>query len=315
MLRFVAQRLASTVLIAFGVTIVCFVLMHLAPGDVVSALVPDDASPQVIAQIRAAYGLDQPLPIQYALWLSQILRGDFGHSLTTGRAVLDEVGSAFLNSLKLAAGAIAIACAVGTTLGALAAARLGRPSDKAISAIGITGISIPPYWLSMVMIVLFAVLLRALPATGMGDASDPLASRLSYLVLPTLALAAVPTGVIARSVRSSVADVRQQDFIDALRARGLSNARINMHILKNAAPSTLAIMGLQFGHLLGGSILVETIFAWPGAGFLLNSAIFMHDLPIVQGAVLVLALFFVFTNLCVDLLQMAVDPRLRRLRT
>jgi peptide/nickel transport system permease protein len=312
MLAIVARRLASSALIALGVTVVCFTLLHMAPGDVASALLPDDASPQMIAQIRAAYGLDKPLPVQYALWLGHVLHGDFGRSLTTGRDVSSEVVVAISGSLELAIGAMLIAVVFGVSMGALAAAYVGRPADKAVSSLGIAGMSIPPYWLAMVLIVIFAVLLRALPATGAGDASDPLLVRLSHLVLPTVALAAAPTGIIARSVRSSVADVLQQDFIDALRARGLRRQRIIVHVLKNAAPASLAVIGLQFGHLLGGSILVETIFAWPGAGFLLNSAIFMHDIPIVEGVVLGLAMMFVFTNLCVDLLQMAANPRLRR---
>jgi peptide/nickel transport system permease protein len=229
--------------------------------------------------------------------------------------VVWEVLPAMVNTLKLAGGAIVLACFLGIALGTLAAYRAGSLADRAISSIGIAGMSVPQYWVGIVLIVVFAVEFGLLPATGMGDsAKDSFGVQLAHLILPTITLATVPAGILARSVRSTVSEVLQQEFVQALHARGLRAWGTFLHVAKNAAPSVLAVMGLQFAHLLGGSILVETVFAWPGTGYLLNNAIFMRDLPIIQGTVLLLAMFFVVTNLAVDLLQMMFDPRLKRAR-
>ncbi|HUZ73513.1 MAG TPA: ABC transporter permease [Stellaceae bacterium] len=315
MLRFAFKRLLYVVPVALGVTVICFALVYCAPGDPASALIPDNTPPAMAAQIRAEYGLDRPIPVQYLLWLSHVVVGDFGTSLSTQRSVVSEVVPAVLNTFKLACGAIALSCFFGILFGSLAAFRGGRPSDRAITAVGITGMSIPQYWLGMVLIVIFAVNFGILPATGMGDPSTATTGELlQHLILPTLTLAVVPTGIITRSVRSTVLETLQQEFVVALYARGLPTRRVVLHVAKSAAPPLLAILGLQFGYILGGSILVETVFTWPGTGYLLNNAIFMRDLPLIQGTVLVLAMFFVFINLVVDLLQMLLDPRLKRSR-
>lgn len=315
MLLFSLRRLLYVLPIAIGVSLICFALVYLAPGDPASAMIPDNTPADVAAQIRAAYGFDKPLPVQYLLWLAHVAVGDFGQSLASRRPVVWEVLPAMVNTLKLAGGAIVLACAVGIALGTLAAYRAGRVSDRAISAIGIAGMSVPQYWVGIVLIVVFAVEFGLLPATGMGDpAKDSFAVQFAYLILPTITLATVPAGILARSVRSTVSEILQQEFVQALYARGLRPSRTFLHVAKNAAPSVLAVMGLQFAHLLGGSILVETVFAWPGTGYLLNNAIFMRDLPVIQGTVLLLAMFFVVTNLLVDLLQMLFDPRLKNAR-
>ena len=315
MLFFILRRIVYVLPIAVGVSLICFALVYLAPGDPASAIIPDNTPPDVAADIRAAYGLDKPLPVQYLLWLGHVATGDLGQSLATRRPVLWEIIPAALNSLKLAGGAILLASFAGITLGTLAAYRVGRVSDRAISSIGIIGMSVPQYWVGMVLIVIFAVQLGVLPATGMGDPSrDSFGAQFSHIILPMVTLATVPAGILSRSVRSMVSEVLQQEFVQALQAKGLGPVRIFLHVAKNAAPPLLAIMGLQFAYLLGGSILVETVFAWPGTGFLLNQAIFTRDLPIIQGTVLVLAMFFVLTNLLVDILQMFFDPRLKSAR-
>jgi peptide/nickel transport system permease protein len=185
-----------------------------------------------------------------------------------------------------------------------------------VSAFAVFGISVPHYWLGMVMVVIFAVKLHVLPATGMGTAGTDLAAFTAddfrHLLLPAITLAMIPTGIIARSVRATVAETRRQEFVQTLKGKGLKRGRIFLHVIKNAAPPTLAIMGLQFAQLLGGSILVETVFSWPGTGFLLNAAITTRDLPLLQGTVIVLATFFVLTNLVVDILQTMLDPRVKR---
>jgi peptide/nickel transport system permease protein len=306
MLRYLLRRLLYTLPIAIGVSLVCFALVHLAPGDPISAVLPENASPAVIQEIRAAYGFDKPLPAQYFIWLKRVATGDLGTSIKTGRPVLWEIAPAIRNSMLLAVVAIALAFAGGCVLGALAGYTRRPTVDRAVTALAITGVSLPHYWLGMVLIVLFSVELRLLPATGMG------APDIAHLVLPAITLSVIPMGIVARSVRASVSEIRKQEFVQTLYAKGLSGRRVLAHVARNVAPAVMAVMGLQFAQMLGGSILVETVFAWPGTGFLLNAAIFTRDLPILQGTILVLAMLFVFTNLIVDVLQMMVDPRVKR---
>jgi len=315
MLLFALKRLVYVLPITFGVSLICFALVYLAPGDPASALIPDNTPPAVAAQIRQAYGLDKPLPVQYLRWLGRVLTGDFGLSHATRRPVISEVMPAMLNTFKLTGGAILLACIGGIALGTLGAYRRGRLTDRSAGAVAIAGISVPQYWLGMVLIVLFSVNLGILPASGMGDIrSASLLDQLRHLILPTLTLAVVPAGIIARSVRSTVGEILGQEFVQTLHANGLPPAHVLIHVIKNAAPPALAVIGLEFARLLGGSILVETVFSWPGTGFLLNSAIFTRDLPLVQGTVLALAMFFVLTNVLVDMMQMVLDPRFRRAR-
>jgi peptide/nickel transport system permease protein len=316
MLYYVMRRILYVIPIAIGVSIVCFLLIHLAPGDPIDAMLPDNAPPEMVAQVRAAYGFDKPLPVQYLYWLGHVLTGDFGTSIATHRSVLSEVLPAVRNSLTLAIFAIALALLAGIFLGTLSGYRSGTLFDRGLTFIATTGISVPHYWLAMVLIVIFAVNMRMLPATGMGPGGSAGfafdAEHLRYIILPAIALAVGPAAIIARSVRGTVSEIRKQDFVQTLHAKGLGPVRVFLHVAKNAAPSLLAIIGLQTAHLLGGSILVETVFSWPGAGYLLHAAIFSRDLPILQGTVLVLSMFFVATNLIVDILQTFFDPRLRR---
>jgi peptide/nickel transport system permease protein len=313
---YVLRRLLYTLPILIGVTIVCFSFIHLAPGDPISAVLPENPSPEVVAEIRKAYGFDRPLPVQYLKWLGRVAEGDFGTSIMTHRPVVAEVLPAVANTALLAVAAILLGFTFGITLGLVAGFSNRRVTDRSVTAFAITGISIPNYWLGIVLVVIFAVLLHALPATGMGPAGTRFwlftANDLRHLILPAVTLAMIPGGVLARSVRAMVIDVRRQEFVQTLRGKGLGRTRIFLHIVKNAAPPILAIMGLQFAQLLGGSILVETVFAWPGTGYLLNAAISTRDLPLLQGSVIVLATFFVLTNLAVDILQTAMDPRARR---
>lgn len=316
MLVYALRRILYTIPIALGVSVVCFALIHLAPGDPLSAVIPEGASTEQIAQIRAAYGFDQPLPVQYFRWLGHVVTGDFGHSIMTRRPVLSEVGPAIVNTLTLATAAILFGFVLGCLFGVVAGYVAGGPTDRAVTAVSITGVSIPHYWLGMVLIVIFAVNLNMLPATGMGEGGSGSFGlnwdSLQYLVLPALTLSVIPAGIIARSVRGTVAEVRKQEFMQTLYAKGLPGRRVFVHVVKNALPAVLAVMGLQLAQLLGGSILVETVFAWPGTGFLLNNAIFTRDLPMLQGTILVLAMFFVLINLVVDIIQTMVDPRIKR---
>lgn len=316
MFAYILKRLIYAIPIALSVTIVSFVLVYLAPGDPLSAIAPADAPEEVIIALKSAYGLDKPVPVQYGLWLMRALHGDLGLSIATGREVVSEVLRAVSNTLLLAGVAALIGVAIGCILGALAGYRHGTWIDKLATALSVVGVSIPHYWLGLVLTILFSIWLPWFPAMGAGPggSSEWLwdAEHLRYLVLPAVTLSVIPMGIITRTVRALVADMLAQEFVTSLRARGLSGVAVFRHIAKNTAPTVLAVAGLQIGYLMGGSILVETVFAWPGTGFLLNTAIFQRDIPLLQGTILVLCMFFVVLNLLVDILQPLIDPRMGR---
>lgn len=316
MLAYILKRIVYVTPVALGVSIICFLLVHLAPGDPLTAVMPIDATAEQQQQMRAAYGFDRPLIVQYGLWLWKVLQGDLGQSIASGRPVLSEVSRAVTNSLILASVATLIGFTFGTLFGFVAGYFRNSPLDKIASAISVFGVSVPHYWLGMVLVIVFSVQLNWLPSTGAGPGGSgswrPDAEHLSYIILPAITMSVIPTGIIARTVRALVADILSQEFVQALRAKGLSEWGVFKHVVTNAAPTALAVMGLQLGYLLGGSILIETVFAWPGTGFLLNAAIFQRDLPLLQGTILVLAMFFVALNLIVYILQTALDPRIQR---
>jgi peptide/nickel transport system permease protein len=316
MLLYIVKRLAYMLLVAVGVSIVCFALVHITPGDPLTAILPSDASQELVDQMRAAYGFDKPLPVQYALWFWKVLHGDLGTSIATGRAVANEVSRAVGNTLILAAVATLIGFTFGTFFGFVAGYFRNSWLDKLASAVSVLGVSVPHYWLGMVLVIIFSAQLGWLPPTGAGPGGStnwrPDLEHLRYIILPAFTMSVIPMGVISRTVRALVADILNQEFVQALRAKGLSEFGVFRHVVANAAPTALAVMGLQLGYLLGGSILIETVFSWPGTGFLLNAAIFQRDLPLLQGTILVLAMFFVLLNLVVDVIQTALDPRIQR---
>jgi len=280
-------------------------------------ILPSDATAEMVEQIKHAYGLDRPLPVQFLLWLGHVLTGDFGMSISTRRPVILEVTGALSNTFMLTSFAVPLAFVIGYTMGAIAGCFPGRAVDRVVTGAAVVGVSLPNYWLGIVLVVFFAVQLALLPATGMGPSGSTNFHILEwscakYLVLPVFTLAMIPIGILARTTRAAVAEVRSQDFVQTLRAKGLSEWAVIRHVLKNSLPQVMAVMGLQFGYLLGGSILVETVFTWPGSGFLLSKAIINRDVPVLQGTILTLSLIFVATNLVVDLLQSLVDPRIRR---
>ncbi|MGA7325180.1 MAG: ABC transporter permease [Rhodomicrobium sp.] len=316
MLVYIAKRLVLVLPVVLSVAFVCFLLVHISPGDPLVSVLPADASAELAEQMRRAYGFDQPLPYQFGLWLWKALHGDLGTSIATGRPVLEEVSNAVGNTVMLAIAAAAVGFSLGILFGFLSGYFQDRWPGRAITFVAITGVSLPHYWLGMVLVIIFAVLLGWLPAVGAGPGgSSDWAwdwAHVQYLVLPAATMSVIPMGIVTRTVRALVSDLLSQEFVIALRAKGLPEARVFQHVAKNAAPSAIAVMGLQLGYLLGGSILIETVFSWPGTGLLLNSAIFQRDLPLLQGTILVLALFFVFLNLIVDVLQAMIDPRIKR---
>jgi peptide/nickel transport system permease protein len=314
---YAARRLLMTIPIGLGVTIICFALIYLAPGDPVQSLLPPDATAKDVADLKHAYGLDKPIPIQYLIWLGHALTGNLGRSIQTNQPVLNEVTRALANTIPIAVISVVLAFVIALGLGIVAATRVGGFLDRISTAIAVLGISVPQFWLGVILVIAFAVELGWLPATGMGSSgSDHFSwfkwSESQYAVMPIIALTMTPLGILMRTTRSSIAEMLALDFIQTLRAKGLGRTAIVVHAIRNALPQIMAMLGLQLGYLIGGSILVETVFTWPGTGFLLNKAILTRDIPLLQGTILVLAMAFVLINLGVDLLQTAFDPRIKR---
>ncbi len=316
MILFFARRILYTIPIMIGVALVCFALVHISPGDPLVSILPPDASAELQQQMMALYGFDRSYPEQFLRWLGRAVQGDLGNSIATGRPVTSEVFSAVGNTLVLAVTATLIGFTLGGLFGFVAGFYRDSWIDKLASAISVIGVSIPHYWLGMVLVIIFSVELMWLPATGAGPGGSSAWAwdwaHMQYLILPAVTMSVIPMGIVARTVRALVADILQQEFVSALQAKGLLSRGVLAHIVKNAAPTALAVMGLQLGYLLGGSILIETVFSWPGTGFLLGQAIFQRDLPLLQGTILVLAMFFVVLNLLVDVAQTLLDPRLQR---
>jgi len=307
----VLRRLLLTLPTLLGASLIVFAMVKLAPGDPVSILMPPDAGKAEIEAVKQALGFDRPLPVQYLKWLERALHGDLGRSIATRRPVVQDVFAALHNSVILALASSFLALVPGLMLGTLAAFRRGRVVDKLVSVVAITGVSVPHYWAGIILVIVFSVQLGWLPA--MGGPSDPgVIPYLRHMLLPAVALALIPLGVITRVVRSAVLDILAQEFILTLRVKGLHTNTLVRHVLKNASPQILTVMGLQFGFALGGSVLVETVFSWPGTGYLLNIAIFQRDMPLLQGIILVLSTMFVLLNLAVDVVQGLIDPRIVR---
>lgn len=313
MWAYTVRRLLYAVPILLGVSMLVFALIHLAPGDVIDLLVPPEVPKDVADSLRHRFALDQPLYIQYFAWLGRLLVGDLGVSFFTNRPVSEELFGALGNTLMLALPAAVLGFCLGVLLAALAAFNRGTLLDKLFSAAAITGVSLPHYWVGIVLVAIFAVILNVLPAQGMGAPGIPTSwGQLQHLILPVVTLSLIPMGVVSRLVRANVLEILSHEFVGTLHAKGLLRRRILYHVLKNAAPSALALMGLQLGYLLAGSILVETVFNWPGSGGLMNLAIFRRDVPVLSATILVLATIFVVINILVDVLQALIDPRMRR---
>ena len=313
MWRFALRRLLYAVPILLGVSVVVFTLVKMAPGDAADLLIPPETPRDVAIQLRARLGLDAPVHVQYLRWVARMVQGDLGISIVTNEPVAASLLCALGNTLALAVPAALLGFTMGTVLGALAAYHHGTALDRLFSATAITGVSLPHYWVGIVLVAIFAVTLNVLPAQGMGPSGFPHSwEQLRHLILPVVTLSLIPMGVVSRLVRANVLEIVGQEFVGALHAKGLRDRRVLLHVMKNAAPSVLALMGLQLGYLLGGSILVETVFNWPGSGGLMNLAIFRRDVPVLSATILAIATVFVVINVAVDVLQAAIDPRIRR---
>ena len=313
MLEFIARRSLQAIPVLFGVSVAVFLLVNMMPGSAIDVLLPPEATQELVDQVKRIYGLDRPIWQRYFSWLLLLLSGDLGTSVFSAKAVGPDLFDALKNTLQLAVLSAAVGFSSGTLLGFFAATSSSRAVDKVLSIFAIIGVSIPNYWLAIVLVVVFSVLWNWLPAQGMGEPGLPLSwEQIQHLILPVMTLSLIPMGIIARLVRATVLEVLSRDLVPSLDARGLHRPTVLRHVAKNAAPAILALMGLQFGYLLGGSILIETVFNWPGVGNLLNLAIFRRDIPVIQATILTLALFFVLINLAVDILQAVIDARMRR---
>jgi peptide/nickel transport system permease protein len=300
---YLLRRLGLAVPTLLGVTVVVFALIRLIPGDPARLILGLQASEDEVARLRVELGLDRPLYVQYARFFARLVRGDLGYSAVTREPVIGEIGSRLPATVQLAVSSIVLATLVGMAAGILSAARQYSALDYLVMTVALFGVSLPVFWLGLMLMLLFSVYLNWLPAGGYGTPA--------HLVLPTVALAAFSVAIIARMTRSSLLEVFNQDYIRTARAKGLHGRVVILrHALKNALIPVITVIGLQFGALLGGAILTETVFAWPGMGRLLVSAITARDYAVVQGVVLVFAGLFTLVNLAVDVLYAYVDPRI-----
>ncbi len=305
MLTYIVRRVLVAVPTVLGVATVVFFLRRLLPGDPAIIIAGPQATPEAIANIRRQLGLDQPLWQQYGSFMGGLFRGDLGISTRTGEPVIQEIFTRAPFTAELAVCSLVLAVAVGVTAGVLAATRRNTGADLGISGGAVFGVSMPVYWLGLMLIIVFAVRLRVLPAAGT-DAG------VVSLVLPTVTLALFSMGLVTRQTRSAMLEVLGQDFVRTARAKGASRRAVLVrHALRNALLPIVTTIGLQFGTLLGGAVLTETVFAWPGVGRLLVDSIGSRDYPVVQGVVLLLSVAFITINLLTDLIYAYVDPRIR----
>jgi len=303
MFRYVIKRLLSTLPVLIGISLIVFLLLRALPGDPAQVIAGEMATQETIESIRAQLGLNKPLYVQYGIFLSNLTRLNLGQSARTGQSVASEIGSRLPNTLLLAIVSTVIACLLGIPAGILSAVRHYSLLDYTVMVLALFGLSMPVFWLGLMMIIIFSVKLHLLPAGGIGT--------LSHLVLPSLALAFFSTAFIARMTRSSMMEVMGQEFIVTARSKGLlERVVIFKHALRNAFIPIITVVGLQFGSLLGGAVLTETVFAWPGIGRLIVDSILARDYPMVQGVILVFALLYILVNLLVDILYAYIDPRI-----
>ncbi len=292
-----------TIPVVIGVSVIVFAIIRLLPGDPARALAGVQATPQYVEQVRERYGLDEPVHIQYWTFISSAVQGDLGVSTFSRRPVTTEIAERFPRTLVLASLSLFIATIVGVSAGIVSATRRNSLFDNASMFVALVGVAAPVFWLALMLQLLFSVQLRWLPATGMGS--------LRHLILPSITLGMASAALMARITRSSMLDVLKQDFITTARAKGLAErVVVYKHALKNALIPVVTVLGLQFGILLGGAVLTETVFAWPGVGRLLVDSILRRDYPVVQGTVMLLAFLFVIINLVVDVIYAFLDPRI-----
>ncbi len=303
MIKFIIRRLILLIPVLVGVSVIAFLMLHLAPGDPAELLAGLEASAEDVAALRVRFGLDKPLFIQYFMFLKGLFDGSLislKYEIPAASVIIPRI----FNTLKLACASIVVAVAVGTVAGILSAVRRHSIVDYLSTTMALLGVSMPVFWWGLVLIMIFSVYLMWLPSGGMGG--------LRYLVLPAIVLGTSSAGVIARMTRSSMMDILRQDYITTAKSKGLpSRIVIYRHALRNALIPTVTVVGLEFGYMLAGAVLTETVFSWPGVGRLIVDSIMARDYPVVQASLLLVAGLFVLVNLGVDVLYAFLDPRIR----
>ncbi len=307
MLSYIARRILGLVPVLLGVAFLVFTMLWLAPGDPVVALLGDAAQgigSDALAELRRSYGLDRPFLVQFGSYLGDVLRGDLGESIRSSQTVLSEITSRFPATLALAGSAMLVAIVIGMVFGVLAAVYRGTIVDHVAVVIALLGVSIPVFWSGLVLMLVFSLHLDWLPASGFGS--------WRHLLMPAAAVGFSSAAFIARITRASLIEALRQDYVRTARSKGLSSRAVRLkHALRNALLPVVTVVGLQFGGLLGGAVLTETVFAWPGVGRMLVDAIRTRDMPLVQGTVLFIAVVFILVNLVVDLSYAALNPKVR----
>ncbi len=315
MLAYILKRLVLTIPVLFGISIIVFLVISLIPGDPATAILGAYATPENVEKLNRELGLDQPLPVQYVSWLTGVLQGDLGTSYSLNRPVVDEVFERFGPTIILAGTALGLCAIFGLAAGVASAIRQYGWTDKIITVVVLVGISTPSFFLGIMLILWFSVRRGWFPTGGMYPlfGTGSIWELLYHLTLPALALAVVATGVVARLTRSNMLEVLRQDYVRTARAKGMREpAVIGRHAFLNALVNIIPIIGIQAGFVLGGAVYIESVFQWPGIGRMLVQAISTRDILLVQGGVLVVAASFVLINLATDVLQVMLDPRLRR---
>ena len=332
MSRYILRRVVTLMPILLGVSAAAFLMIHLLPGDPATVYLGEHASPDSIKRVQHEFGLDRPLPIQYGIYLWRAIQGDLGNSLETHRKVIVEFWPRFPATIELSLGAITVALLVGVPIGLLSAARPNSMLDRAGMFVALTGVSLPVFWLGLMLVYIFSVYFHTLPTAGqLGinysltpithiDILDGLLTgnfpaagdALRHLILPSITLSSYSTAIIARMTRASMLDALHQDYIRTAYAKGLAGRAVIIgHGLRNALLPVVTVIGLQVGSLLTGAILTETIFSWPGVGRFMYDSILFRDYPVILGGILLFSLVFVLVNLCVDVLYAFLDPRIR----
>jgi peptide/nickel transport system permease protein len=310
MLAYIARRVAMTLPTLLLVALAVFVLMRLIPGDPVLLMLGDSADATQLAEARRQLGLDQPLPLQFVHWLVQVLKGDFGHSISNSQAVLPLILERFQVSASIVLVAVAIAALIAVPAGLIAAWKQNKPIDVMIVGGATLLLSVPSFWLGLLLLLGFGMKLGWLPVVGYVPLTEDVGQGLLYIVLPIVTLALIETGVLTRMSRASAIEVLRLEYVTHARAKGAPESQVLLrHVLPNAFAPTLTLIGLVLGHLLGGIAVLETVFTLPGLGRLLVDAIFARDYPVVQGVLLFTALVYVVINLLVDLCYPLFDPR------
>ena len=304
MLQYVIKRLLSTIPVLIGISLLLFFMLRMLPGDPAQVLAGQMATPEEVDLIRHQLGLDRPIHVQYAFFLGRLARFDLGRSARTQNPVTEEIWARLPNTMLLAVVAITLACLFGIPAGIISAVRPYTWLDYVVTSTAIFGMSMPVFWLGLMLVVVFAVWLQWLPAGGIGT--------WKHVILPSITLTAFVIAFIARMTRSSMLEVLSQDYTTTARSKGLKEQVVIIkHALKNALIPIITVVGLQFGMLLGGAVLTETVFAWPGLGRLIVDSILARDYPVIQGAILIFGLLYILVNLVVDVLYAYVDPRIR----